>query len=250
MRRIESVFAPLISAAVSSAVARSSIALPRLLLIFVPSVPSSSGASDSSASGTGNTAPYRSLNRRADQPGQLDVRQLVLPDWYQRGLAEQDVRRLMDGVGEHQPAHAGLSRVGDLVLHRRVALELRDGDQAEEGEQQLVQGRYRAMREDDRTGWVNAAGQVIQHEAGHVLIEALGAVPVGQYLIVGDQHEDLGPEVLQPDPVVDRAEVVPEVQRPGRPVPGQDRGNAASERPARSRPQAPPTVAASRRASR
>jgi len=54
------------SRAVSSALAASGIALPRLLLIFPPSVPSSSGASDSSASGSVNTrAPKRSLKRRA-----------------------------------------------------------------------------------------------------------------------------------------------------------------------------------------
>jgi hypothetical protein len=57
---------PRISRAVSSAVAASAMALPRLLLILVPSVPSSSGAADSSASGTGNTdVPYWVLNRRA-----------------------------------------------------------------------------------------------------------------------------------------------------------------------------------------
>jgi hypothetical protein len=66
MYRSASVLAPRMSRAVSSAVAASAIALPRLLLILVPSVPSSSGAADSSASGTGNTGvPYRVLNRRA-----------------------------------------------------------------------------------------------------------------------------------------------------------------------------------------
>ena len=53
------------SRAVSSALAASGIVLPRLLLILVPSVPSSSGAAESSASGTPNTGPNRSLNRRA-----------------------------------------------------------------------------------------------------------------------------------------------------------------------------------------
>jgi len=53
------------SRAVSSALAASGIVLPRLLLILVPSVPSSSGAPDSSASGTPKTGPNRSLNRRA-----------------------------------------------------------------------------------------------------------------------------------------------------------------------------------------
>jgi hypothetical protein len=47
-------------------------------------------------------------------------------------------------------------------------------------------------------------------------------VAVGQHLVVGDQHEDLRAQVLQPDPVPQRAEVVPQMQLPGRPVAGQD----------------------------
>src|SRR5205814_9218729 len=49
-----------------------------------------------------------------------------------------------------------------------------------------------------------------------------GRIPVGQYLVVGDQHQDLRAEILQPNPVPQRAEVVTQVQLPGRPVAGQD----------------------------
>ena len=56
MCRSESVLAPLNSRAVSSASAASVMELSRLLLILVPSVTSSSGALDSSASGWGSTA--------------------------------------------------------------------------------------------------------------------------------------------------------------------------------------------------
>jgi hypothetical protein len=48
------------------------------------------------------------------------------------------------------------------------------------------------------------------------------AVAVGQHLVVGDQDEQLGAGVLQPHPVGQGAEVVPHVQVPGGPVPGQD----------------------------
>jgi hypothetical protein len=57
MRRCASVLAPLISRAVSSSVADSGIVLPRLLLIFWPSRPSSSAAAPSSASGGVKNAP-------------------------------------------------------------------------------------------------------------------------------------------------------------------------------------------------
>ena len=55
MRRSASVFAFLRIFAVSSAVIRSSIVLPRDFDIFWPSVPSSSGTSERRASGRGNT---------------------------------------------------------------------------------------------------------------------------------------------------------------------------------------------------
>jgi hypothetical protein len=65
MWRSESVLAPLSFLAVSSAVIRSSITLPLDFDILVPSVPSTFVAVDSSASGSGKVAPYRSLKRRA-----------------------------------------------------------------------------------------------------------------------------------------------------------------------------------------
>ena len=71
MCRSESVTAFLISRAVVSASMPSSITLPLLLLILVPSRPSTVGTFDSSASACGNTGsaglarPYRSSKRRA-----------------------------------------------------------------------------------------------------------------------------------------------------------------------------------------
>jgi hypothetical protein len=57
-----------------------------------------------------------------DQPGHLDVRQLILADRHQGRLAEQDVRRLVHRVGEHQSADRRLPGVHDLVLDRGVSL--------------------------------------------------------------------------------------------------------------------------------
>jgi hypothetical protein len=112
--------------------------------------------------------------------------------------------------------------VRDLVLDRGVALQLWDRDQAQERQQQLVERGYRAVREHHGPRRVQSDGQVVEHQAGDVLIQVLGVVPVGQHLVVRDQHEYLGAEVLQPDAVAQGAEVVSQVQLAGRPVPGQD----------------------------
>jgi hypothetical protein len=157
-----------------------------------------------------------------DDPGDLQVRQLILPDRHQVGLAEQDVRRLVHRIGQHQAADRRLPGMRDLVLDRGIAAQLGDRDQAEERQQQLVQRGHRAVREHHRPGRVDADGQVVEQQAGHVLVQAFGRVTVGQHLVVRDQHKDLRAEILQPDPVAQGTEVVAEVQQPGRPVPGQD----------------------------
>jgi len=65
MRRKPSVRADRIAAVVWSSSAPSRMVLPLVLDIFAPSTPSTTGALDSNASGSPNTVPYRSLNRRA-----------------------------------------------------------------------------------------------------------------------------------------------------------------------------------------
>jgi hypothetical protein len=53
-------------------------------------------------------------------------------------------------------------------------------------------------------------------------------VAVGDGLVVGDQDEQLDAEPLQADAVLERAEVVADVERAGRPVAGQDAGRPGS----------------------
>ena len=82
--------------------------LRRDLLILWPSVPSRLTAGDSSASGVGKTGrvgvdPAVALVEAAgDDPGLLEVRQLVLADGDEVGLAEQDVGGLVDRIGQQQ----------------------------------------------------------------------------------------------------------------------------------------------------
>jgi hypothetical protein len=150
------------------------------------------------------------------------VRQLILPHRHQVPLAEQDVGRLVRRVGEHQAAHRRLPRMRDLVLHCRVAPKFGHRDQAEEWQQQLVQLGDRAVREDDRARRVDPDREVIEDKPVDPLAEPLGDVPVGERLVVGDEDEHRGPGVLQPHPVAQAAEVMPQVQVAGGPVAGED----------------------------
>ncbi len=150
------------------------------------------------------------------------MRQLVLAYGYEAGLAEQDVGGLVDGIGEHQPADGGLPGVRDLVLDRGIAAEFGDADQAEEGQQQLVERGHGAVGEDRGAVRVGAGGEVVDHQALAVLGEPVGDVAVGDDLVVGDDHEQLRALALEADPVLQGAEVVAEMERAGRAVAGED----------------------------
>ena len=146
IRRSESVRAARIRAAVSSAVSRRLMTLPLLLLIFVPSVPSRSGTSLSRASGSGNTlcpAAYLRVEAAGDGARLLEVRQLVAADRDDPAVAEEDVGGLVHRVGEQQPRQRAPAGQGELVLDGRVAPQLRVGDERQERQHQLVEGRAR-----------------------------------------------------------------------------------------------------------
>lgn len=146
---------------------------------------------------------------------------MVDADGNEVGPAEQDVGGLVDGVGEHQRARGPAGRLG-LGPHGRVAVEFGIADQAQERHDELVESGACAVGEDQAPVGVEAGGQVVRDEAADDLGEVPARVLVGEDLVVGDQHGHRHPEGLKPDPVGERPEVVPEVQRPGGPVPTED----------------------------
>jgi hypothetical protein len=160
------------------------------------------------------------------------VGQLVAADRDQVRVAEEDVGRLVHGVGEHQ-GRCRAAADGDLVLHRRVPAQLRDADEAEEREHELVQLGDLAVGEDDGAVGIDSRRQVIGDQPLDVTGEVIRRVAVGDRLVVGDEHEQLDPEPLETDPVFERAEVMADVQRAGRTVAGQDpeRRRVGQDRP-------------------
>ena len=117
-----------------------------------------------------------------------------------------------------------------LLLHGRVAAHLGDADEAQERHDQLIQGADLAVGEDGRAVGVDADGEVVRHEALDIAGQARGRIAVGDRLVVGDEDEELGALLLQRDPVLERAEVVAEVERAGGAVAGEDTGRDGSER--------------------
>ena len=90
------------------------------------------------------------------------------------------------------------------------------------GSEQPVERLDLGVGEDRRPAGIDADGEVVGHQPVDVAGQRRRAVAVDDRLVVGDEHHELDAEVLQPHPVLQRAEVVAEVQRAGRPVPGQN----------------------------
>ena len=171
--------------------------------------------------GLGEGLAVAVVEAAGDHPRLLEVRELVAAHRHDVGLAEQDVRGLVDRVGQQQPADRGDAGGGRLVLDRGVALQLGDAHQAQERQHQLVERRDGRVREDRRPLGVEAGGDVVDDQAAHVAGDVAEGLAVGDHLVVGDELPDLRAALLEPDPVADRREVVPDVQGAGRSVPGQ-----------------------------
>ena len=134
--------------------------------------------------------------------------ELVLAHGHDVRLAEQDVGGLVDRVGQHEAGHrAALGRL-QLSLHRRVAVQLRLGDEGQERQHQLVEGRDRRVVEDRGALRVDARGQVVGNQAEDALANRAHAVAVGNHLVVGDQDPGLHAAVLQQHAVTQGAKVV------------------------------------------
>ena len=136
--------------------------------------------------------------------------------------AEQDVGRLVDRIGEHQRARRRAAGGRDLRLDGRVARDLGHAHEAQERQQELVERLDRVWAKIVARAGVDPRGEVVGDLARDVVGQAACGRPVGERLVVGDQHEQLDARVLQPDAVLERAEVVADVQRAGRAVAGED----------------------------
>ena len=77
------------------------------------------------------------------------------------------------------------------------------------------------MREDHGLFRVDAGGHVVEHQVEHIVLDVLGGVAVGDHLVVGDDDVRVDAALLHGDTLTDRAEVVAEVQPPGRSVAGE-----------------------------
>ena len=146
----------------------------------------------------------------------LDHGALVLACGDGSGLEGGDVRSLADGVSEEAHRDAGLEvLLLDLRLDGGVALQAGDGDEVHIIETQLGQLGHHGLDEDVCLGGVDAHGQIVQSDLQDVLAHLLRVVGVvGEGLCVSDHDIDLVElaRVLQPDTLLQRADIVADME--------------------------------------
>ena len=165
--------------------------------------------------------PVALVEALGDEPGLLQVGELVLADGHEVGLAEEDVGGLVNRVGEHQAAHGPPVGGLQLRLHRGVAVQLGLGDQGQEGQHQLILGGDRRVSEDRRALRVHAHRQGVGDQGQDPLANGADAVAVGDDLVVGHEDPGVHARVLDRLPGVHGAEVVAQVHVPGGADPGE-----------------------------
>ena len=160
-----------------------------------------------------------------DLPALLEHGQLILAHRHGRGTECGDVGRLTDGIAEEADGNAGLEiALLNLGLDGGVALHAGHRDQIHIVKRQLGQLRHHGLDEYCGLGGIDAAGQIVQrhlHDVAAHLFGMLGVV--GERLRVGDHDVDfvVFAGILQPDALLERADVMPHMETAGRAVAGQ-----------------------------
>ena len=108
-----------------------------------------------------------------------------------------------------------------LGLDGGVALQQGLGDERQERQHELVCRGHGGVRVDHRLVGVQAAGQVVDDHVVDVVLDVVGAVAVGDDLVVGDEHVGVHAHVLQLDTALEGTEVVAQVQAAGGAVAGE-----------------------------
>ena len=156
------------------------------------------------------------IETACDLARELDVRELVLADRHQVRAWHQDVRDLHDRVGEEGDGHRLLAEVVHLRLQRRVALQHPERQEPAEPDGELGVLGDEALDDEAALRGVETDGEPVQRHLPHGVTHARHVVRIVGDLIVGDQKMAVV-LVLEPHPVLERAGIVAEVERSGRP---------------------------------
>ena len=195
--------------------------LPTDLLIFLtPSVPSTIGRLGVDGLGLREGVAVAGVEGPDDLARQLQVRGLVPADGDERRLVDDDVGRLQDGVGQQAVVDVvGLAAL--LLLVGRGPLEPADRRDGHQQPRQFGVLGPVALDEQRAALGVEPEGEQRGRHLPGPTAQQRGVVGAGQRVVVDDAVDRLV-LVLEAHVVADRAQVVAEVDDPGRLDPGED----------------------------
>ena len=173
--------------------------------------------------GDGEDVAVQAVEAAGDLARHLDVAVVVLADRDDVALDAEDVGGLEHGVAEQAVGHLVLAGAAGHVLEAGDALEPGDGDEVLEERVELGDLGDRRLQVERRVLRVDAGRELVEDHrpgVGADLVDVGAGVLRRQHMQVGDDEERLV-LVLQAHPVLDAADVVPEVQLAGGPVPGE-----------------------------
>src|SRR5207247_2499831 len=151
-----------------------------------------------------------------DLARELDVRRLVDPDRHAPRLVHEDVGRLQHRVAEEPVGgEVAVLELRALLLVGGVPLEPRHRGQHAEEQVELGVLLHRRLLEERRARRVETDGQPVEDHLDGVLLERLGRRPVGRQRVPVRDEEEAAVLALEPEPVLQRPVVVPEVLASG-----------------------------------
>lgn len=153
---------------------------------------------------------------------EFEHRCLVAADRHGGGGEAQDVRSLRGRIDGEAGVAGAVALLPDLGLHRGIPEDPLERDQIEEQHRYLGEFRDLRLETEAHLRGIEAHGGVVDHHLLHGLADAVDVVGVvGERLQVGHQDR-VRADVLAGDPRRQRTRQMPQVERTGRPVAGQD----------------------------
>jgi len=161
----------------------------------------------------------RAVEAPGEVAGDFEVLLLVAPDGYAQarlggGVVSEDVGRLQDRVVEQ--ARVGRESLIDFLLVRDPFFETAGGQKREKDPRQLRDLRHVRLHEERGLVGVEAQREVVERHVQRVTAQRLGVLHGRQRMVVDDEVERFVGLLLELDVLADGAEVVAQVQLPGR----------------------------------
>ena len=150
------------------------------------------------------------------------MRLLVTTDRHEVAFDDEDVRRLEHGIAKEAVRRLCQTVITQLLFERWDPLDAGDRHEHREVEMELRNLRDERLEEVRDFFRVDSNREVVDHIVADVLLDLAQVIETcREHVVVGDKKECVV-RVLELHPVRERADVVPDMQRPSRSIARED----------------------------